>query len=167
MSAGGVPAGTGTGRNGGFGQVFGRMPGWARVSAGLAVVGLAVSPYLTYVHFNQGALVCGLGDCSTVQSSQYAKIAGVPIALLGLGQFGALLLLGVGRIRVPRRTELFTYLAFGLALAGTLYSAYLTYLEIAVIRAICQWCVVSAICVLGVCLAEAVGVMRLGRDAGD
>lgn len=143
-----------------------RMPGWARVSAGLALVGVGVSIYLTYVHFDKGALVCGLGDCSTVQASQFATIAGVPIAILGLAQFVALLMLGVGRVRLPQRAELFTYLAFGIALAGTLYSAYLTYLEIAVIRAICQWCVVSAICILGVCLAEGVGLARLTRDDG-
>ncbi len=162
MSAGGVSAGSS--RGGGLGQLVGRMPGWARVSAALALVGVGVSIYLTYAHFNKGALVCGLGDCSTVQGSQFATIAGVPIAVLGLGQFVALLLLGVGRVRAPQRAELFTYLAFGLSLAGTLYSIYLTYLEIAVIRAICQWCVVSAICVVGICLAEGVGVMRLARD---
>lgn len=161
MSAGGVTASAE--RPGGFG----RMPGWAKVSGGLALVGMAVSIYLTYVHFDRGALVCGLGDCSTVQASQFATIAGIPIAVLGLGQFIVLLLLGVGRVRAPQRAELFTYLAFGIALAGTLYSAYLTYLEIAVIRAICQWCVVTALCVVGVCIAEGVGVARLLRDPGD
>lgn len=140
---------------------------WPTVSFGFALAGLAVAGYLTIVHYNQGALVCGLGDCQTVQSSHFAAIAGIPIALLGLGLFATFLLLGLARARAPRHTELITFVAFGLALAGAIYSVYLTYLEVAVIRAICQWCVVSAVCTLGVCLAEGVGVTGLLREPGD
>lgn len=146
-------------------------PRWAAVSLAFALAGLGVAVYLTIAHFNRGALVCGVGDCQTVQSSDFAAIAGIPLALLGLGLFGALVLLGLARRHWPGRTELLTFLAFGVALAGVLYSAYLTYLEVAVIFAICQWCVVSAICTLGVCLAEGVGVARLlagdGAAAGE
>jgi uncharacterized membrane protein len=142
-----------------------RLPRWALVSLGFAVAGFAVAIYLTYAHFNEGALVCGVGDCQTVQGSEFATIAGIPIALLGLGLFGALIGLGVLRARVPSAAETLTFAAFGLALAGVLYSAYLTYLEVAVIFAICQWCVVSAIATLGVCLAEGTGVFQLlSRD---
>lgn len=52
-----------------------RQAGWAAVSFGFALAGLAVAGYLTIVHFNQGALVCGVGDCQTVQSSRFAAIA--------------------------------------------------------------------------------------------
>jgi uncharacterized membrane protein len=143
-----------------------RLPRWALASLGFALAGLAVAVYLTYTHFNEGALVCGVGDCQTVQGSEFATIAGIPIALLGLGLFGTLVALGVIRTRAPQAAEALTFAAFGFALAGVLYSAYLTYLEVAVIFAICQWCVVSAIATLGVCLAEGTGVARLltGRD---
>lgn len=138
-----------------------RLPRWAVVSLGFALAGLAVSTYLTYAHVNKGALVCGVGDCQTVQGSEFATIAGIPLALLGLGLFGSLVALGLIRARLPRASEALTFAAFGLALAGVLYSAYLTYLEVAVIYAICQWCVVSAIATLGVCVAEGVGIGRL------
>lgn len=142
-------------------------PRWPIVSFGFALAGLAVAGYLTFTRFNQDALVCGVGDCEAVQGSRFAAIAGIPIALLGLGLFVTLLLLGLARARAPRHTELITFVGFGLALAGAIYSAYLTYLEVAVIRAICQWCVVSAICTLGVCLAEGAGVAGLLREPGD
>lgn len=146
------------------------MTGWSRwpiVSLGFALAGLAVAGYLTFTRFNRGALVCGVGDCEAVQGSRFAEIAGVPISLLGLGLFGTLLVLGLARARAPRQTELITFVAFGVALAGAIYSAYLTYLEVAVIRAVCQWCVVSAVCTLGVCLAEGAGVAGLLREPGD
>jgi uncharacterized membrane protein len=137
------------------------LPRWALVSLGFALAGLAVSVYLMYTHFNAGALVCGVGDCQTVQGSEFATIAGIPVSLLGLGLFASLVVAGLIRARAPQRSEVLTVGAFGLALAGVLYSVYLTYLEVAVISAICQWCVVSAIATLGVCLAEGTGVIRL------
>lgn len=107
----------------------------------LAVAGFAISAYLTWVHLRGIAPVCvgGSGGCEAVQASRYSEILGVPVALLGVLAYGWLLFAAIMRG---------TYAAlFGLlvALVGTLFSAYLTYLELFVIRAVCQWCVASAV----------------------
>jgi len=127
----------------------------------LAAVGLAVSGYLTWVALDAGAeaFCSGVGDCATVQSSRYANVAGAPVALLGLGMYGTLLLLVAVRRRdgALGRSEAARAATFGLALSVALYSAYLTYVELFVIDAICAWCVASALIVmamLALCLPD-------------
>lgn len=140
---------------------------WRTISIVLAVLGVGVASYLTYVHYNQGALVCGVGNCHTVQNSRYAVIAGIPISVLGLAMYLAVIALGV--LRLVRR-DLFmlaTMAAFAVTLAGTLYAAYLTYLEIAVIKAICQWCVTSAVLTLLILISEGFGLFRLLGEDGS
>jgi len=118
---------------------------WSLVA--LAVLGVAVSGYLTLVHFSGAPLVCaGEGGCSQVQSSRFAVVAGVPVALLGLLFYGSLVALGGWQaLRTQPKAALISLALFGVALSGTLYSGYLTYLEVAVIGAICLWCVASAL----------------------
>jgi uncharacterized membrane protein len=112
----------------------------------LAVIGLGVASYLTYVHYaGFGALVCagghpGHSSCQTVQSSIWSKVAGVPVALLGLiGYVGIL-----GSLLVPDREES-RVATLGLTVIGFGFSAYLTYRELFSIHAICEWCVSSAV----------------------
>ncbi|GBD21243.1 Vitamin K epoxide reductase [bacterium HR28] len=142
-----------------------RLPRWSLASTALAFAGVGVAGYLTLVAFDQSLLVCGLGDCSTVQNSPYAKIAGVPIALLGLLMYLALFALSLARWRWWQKADVLTSANAGIALAGTLYSAYLTYLELFVIHAICQWCVTSALIVTGLMLVEFWGLRQLLRPA--
>jgi uncharacterized membrane protein len=117
-----------------------------RVMLALAVIGLGVASYLTYVHYaGFGALLCvgghpGHSSCQTVQSSIWAELDGVPVALLGL--IGYVFI--VGSLLAPDREE--TRLAtLGLTLIGFGFSAYLTYRELFSIHAICEWCVSSAV----------------------
>lgn len=128
------------------------------ISLVLAIAGVADAIYLTIVHYDSTALVCGVGDCHAVQASKYAEIAGVPIAVLGLLMYVVVAALGVARFRLPAYADRLTFIIFAIALAGTVYAAYLTYLEIAVIDAICQWCVVSALLTLAILLVEASNV---------
>lgn len=121
----------------------GRLAPW--VTLALSLAGIAVSAYLTWVHYEEDALVCGLGDCTLVQNSEYATLMGVPIAILGLLMYLAILGLAALRLLRPVFADRATAAIFGVSLAGLLYSLYLTYVEIWVIEAICQWCVVSAI----------------------
>ena len=111
-------------------------------------------------------LVCNLGDCHAVQSSHYATVAGVPVALLGLRMYLGVLAFGVLRWRRPDLVPA-TIAAFALALAGALYAAYLTYLQVAVIGAVCQWCVISAALTLALVAAEGRGVVRAVVAAPD
>lgn len=141
---------------------------WLVASIGSALLGVGVSGYLTTVHFNRDALVCGLGDCHTVQASRYAEVAGIPVAVLGLLMFLGVLTLGAARRRAPRLELFATPAAFALSLAGVVFSVYLSWLEVAVIHAICQWCVLSALLTLGVFIAESRGLLFLLRhEFGD
>jgi uncharacterized membrane protein len=112
-----------------------------RASALVAVAGLAIAGYLTVVHYAGGEPVCAIAHgCATVQKSDYAQLAGVPVALLGLLGYVAILA-ALARDGEQGRTA-----AAFLSLAGFGFSAWLTYVEVARLDAICVWCVASAIC---------------------
>jgi uncharacterized membrane protein len=112
-----------------------------RVMIGLAVVGLGVAAYLTYVHYAGIKPACTAGtSCIKVQTSEWSKLDGVPVALLGLiGYVGIL-----ASLLLPDREE--TRLAtLGLTLVGCAFSGYLTYRELFSIHAVCEWCASSAV----------------------
>jgi uncharacterized membrane protein len=107
--------------------------------AALAVIGLAISAYLTWVHYAGIEPVCsGISDCERVQNSSYAELVGVPVAVLGVVGYAAILASLWARVEV---TALLAYLAVA-------FSGYLTWAEVFRIDAICQWCVTSAIVTL-------------------
>ncbi len=109
--------------------------------AALSLAGLAVAGYLTWVHYADLEPICagGSGGCERVQSSDYAELAGVPVALLGLIGYGSIL----ASLALPGDAGRFAGAL--LALAGFGFSAWLTYVELFEIDAICQWCVASAV----------------------
>ena len=111
--------------------------------AALAVAGLGicVAGYLTYVHYAGLEPFCAGGGhgCERVQSSSYAKLGGIPVAVLGLGGY---LAIATALLAPGERARL---AAAALAVVGAGFSGYLTYLELFVIDAICQWCVASAV----------------------
>lgn len=110
-------------------------------TAVLALAGLGVAGYLTWVHYADLEPICagGSGGCEKVQSSDYAELAGIPVALLGLIGYGAIL----ASLMLPG--DLGRFAGAVLALAGFGFSAWLTYVELFEIDAICQWCVASAV----------------------
>jgi uncharacterized membrane protein len=113
-----------------------------RVAAlAIVVVGVGVAAYLTYIHYAGLRPFCagGNGGCERVQSSSYARLAGIPVSLLGLAGYVAI---AVALSAAGERAQL---AAAALAVTGFGFSAYLTYLELFVIHAICQWCVASAV----------------------
>jgi uncharacterized membrane protein len=106
----------------------------------LCVIGICVAGYLTYVHYAGIKVLCvSSGGCETVQASRYAKLGGIPVAVLGL--LGYITILGSLAIR----GETGRAVGFGVALIGFGFSMYLTYRELFTIKAICQWCVSSAV----------------------
>jgi uncharacterized membrane protein len=137
------------------------------LSLALAAGGIAVSAYLTLVHYRDDLLVCAVGGCHTVQKSPYAELYGIPVAILGLGMFVAVLLLGLLRRLRPEVAETTTLVIFGLALAGTVFTVYLTYLELFVIDAVCQWCVLTALLTWALLLVEGTLVWRSLQLPGD
>jgi uncharacterized membrane protein len=129
------------------------MARWA--SIGVAIVGLAIALYLTVVHYSGAEAFCGIGHaCVTVQRSAYSELAGVPVALLGVLTYGALLGALLHDGDAARRV------AAGVALTGFGFSAWLTYVEVAKLEAVCPWCVASAVCmtVLAVLTTRRAGV---------
>jgi uncharacterized membrane protein len=114
----------------------------------LAIIGILVAGYLTFVEASGAEVVCGpVGDCNTVQQSKYAMLFGVlPVGVSGL--IGYLLILGawiIARLSSDRLSDLATVAIFGMTAFGTLFSIYLTFLEPFVIGATCAWCLTSAI----------------------
>ena len=127
-----------------------------RIAIGvLCLIGIGVAGYLTYTHYEGIKVLClSSGGCETVQSSVYSKLAGVPVAVLGLaGYIGILFTLGI-------RNDLGRIAGFGIALVGFLFSLYLTYREIFTIKAICQWCVSSAVLMTILTILTAIRVLR-------
>jgi uncharacterized membrane protein len=109
------------------------------VALALTAVGLGIAGYLTYVHYAGVSPVCEIAHgCEKVQTSQWAKVAGVPVALLGLIGYGGILI----ALLVPGENAVLA--AALMAIVGFGFSAYLTYREIFTIKAICIWCVGSA-----------------------
>jgi uncharacterized membrane protein len=125
----------------------------------ISLIGIGVAGYLTYTHYEGLNVVClSSGGCETVQKSVYSKLAGVPVAVLGLAGYIAILL------SLTIRNELGRVAGFGIALIGCLFSLYLTYREIFTIKAICQWCVSSAVLMTILTILTAIRVMRFESE---
>jgi len=123
---------------------------WTRVAWLTALIGLLDSIYLTVLKYSNNKSLCiqGVGDCWSVNTSIYSEIFGIPIALLGFGAYGFILLLLWAEQRHSLIQHYADFLLFGVTLIGISYSAYSTYLEISVIKASCPFCVVSAVAML-------------------
>ena len=121
----------------------------------LCLLGIADAGYLTYVHYAGLKVLClASGGCETVQASTWSKLAGVPVAVLGL--IGYIVILG----SLAVRTELGRAAGFACALIGFGFSMYLTYRELFSIHAICQWCVASAVLMTGLAALTTVRFLR-------
>lgn len=116
----------------------------------LSLIGLGVAGYLAYVETQAVSAVCGpIGDCNTVQSSPYATLFGfLPIGVLGVIGYIVILALWIWKQgRNDWLAERASLAIFGMAVFGTIFSLYLTYLEPFVIKAVCAWCLSSAVIV--------------------
>jgi uncharacterized membrane protein len=124
--------------------------------AALALLGLLVAGYLTYIHYADVKPLClsGNGGCEKVQASSYSKLAGVPVAVLGLAGYALLL----ASLLLPGDSSRLAG-AF-VALVGFGFSVYLTYRELFTIEAICQWCVVSAVLMTALAILTTMRLLR-------
>ncbi|MCK4899649.1 MAG: vitamin K epoxide reductase family protein, partial [Anaerolineales bacterium] len=136
----------------------------------LALAGIGVSGYLTYVETQAVEAICGpVGDCNAVQNSSYARLFGVlPIGILGLIGFAMILIAWL--VQWLRDDKLGSYASLamlGMALFGTIFSIYLTYLEIWVIEAVCIWCLSSAVLITALLLLSVRPASRALDSLGD
>jgi uncharacterized membrane protein len=117
--------------------LFGVHPGL--ILAVLDVIGLAIAAYLSIVELGGGVPVCGpLKGCETVAQSEYSWIAGVPVAVYGVGLSLLLLTLALAWWRTNFYALLLAH--YGLSLAGVIFEIYFLYLQLFVIEAVCVWC---------------------------
>jgi uncharacterized membrane protein len=126
--------------------------------AALALVGAGIAGYLTYTRYAHVTIACTTGGCETVQSSDYAEIVGIPVAVLGLagylGIFATTLFPG----------ELARVAGAGLALGGLAFSVYLIFVQVFAIGAFCQWCLASDV-VMALLAAATLARLRAGQPA--
>ena len=135
-------------------------------AAFLSLAGLFISAYLYLYKLGRiGSLACGTGGCETVQLSPWSRVAGVEVALIGVLGYAVLLGLSLAALQPGLSGQRWpaTLLA-GLAGIGVLFTAYLTYLELFVIHAICRWCVASGVIILAILAAALLELRRLPRD---
>jgi len=125
----------------------------------LAILGLLIAGYLTWTRLTGGLPVCGpLHGCETVALSPYSELAGIPVAILGVGY--SLVLVGLALAwwrRADRRALVGLY---ALGLLGLLFVAYLTYLELFVIGAVCAWCASYAVTIVAGWIIAALSLRR-------
>jgi uncharacterized membrane protein len=123
-------------------------------TAVLAAIGIGIAGYLTYVHYAGINPICvaGSGGCEKVQTSTWADLGGIPVAVLGLAGYVCIL----ASLLLP--DDLGQMVAALLSFIGLGFSAYLTYRELFTIHAVCQWCVASAVVMT---LLAAASVARL------
>jgi uncharacterized membrane protein len=133
-----------------------------RAAIVLAALGLADSLYLTWIKLANATAVCaGIGDCELVNTSRYSEIAGLPIAAIGALAYSAILVLLLAEPRAGENSDFTKLGVFGFAFVGTLYSAYLTYVEIWILQAICPFCVASAVVITALLV---ISIIRLRTD---
>lgn len=114
----------------------------------VTILGLLISGYLSYAKLFNTATVCigGSGSCELVQNSVYAYFLGIPVAYFGFLTYVGLLVLLLAKMGDWNQWgHLATMGYFALALFGTIFSAYLTYVELFILGDICQWCIASAL----------------------
>jgi uncharacterized membrane protein len=134
------------------------------LATGIALIGLFIAGYLAWTRLAGGLPVCGpLRGCETVATSPYSLILGVPVAYLGVGFSIVLTILAAAWWRLRDRRALL--LLYGLGLLGVLFVAYLTYLELFVIGAVCVWCAAYAVTIVTGWLVAAVALRRAPGSA--
>jgi uncharacterized membrane protein len=106
------------------------------------MAGMGVAAYLTYSHYADQPIACaGLSGCQAVENSEYSKLVGIPVAVLGMLFCAGLLALVLARLaRLPLAEEWAPLAAFSMTLTGVAFAAYLTYIELFVVEDVCIWC---------------------------
>ena len=128
----------------------------------LAGLGALDALYLVWLKMARMDGWCaGMGDCATVNSSVYSEIFGIPIAVFGLVVYLAVLGISVLEVRKPSEKVWLALVTFGLSLVGAVYSGWLTYVEVVILRAICPFCIASAIIISAIL---AVSVLRVQKN---
>lgn len=115
-----------------------------RASIALGIVGLLVSIYMTIYKVTSNDGMClGSGDCSTVNASRYSEVNGIPVAAVGVIGYLAILAVHYFEDRSSFFKKNGTLMIFGMALTGFIFTVWLVYVELVLLKAICPFCVTS------------------------
>ncbi len=132
-----------------------------RCSVALVIVGLLVSIYMTIYKLTSNQNMClGSGGCETVNASRYSEVSGIPVAVIGALGYSAILVLHWLERKPGYFHQQGTVLIFGLALTGFLFNLYLIYVETALIKSYCPFCLTSQV---AMSLIFIISLMRLIR----
>lgn len=134
----------------------------------LALAGLVDSLYLTWYHYDPAVRVCvAFRGCEAVNASRFATLAGVPVAVIGVAGYLAIVAaLAARRWGPPGPHAPSAYITHGLAVVGTAFALYLTAIEALVLHAFCTWCLVSAATITALCVIATIDLAQNRTDAG-
>ena len=133
----------------------------SQLAIALSILGLLVSIYMTIYKLTDNEKMCvGSGGCSVVNSSRYSEVSGIPVAVLGVGGYAAILAV----LLLERRNKFFeqngSILFFGLSITGFLFTVWLIYVEIALIKALCPFCLTSQVAMTIIFIISVIRLIR-------
>ncbi len=133
----------------------------SQLAIALSILGLLVSIYMTIYKFTDNDKMCiGSGGCSVVNSSRYSEVSGIPVALLGVGGYAAILAVLLFERRNKFLEQNGTMLFFGLSITGFLFTVWLIYVEIALIKALCPFCLTSQAAMTVIFIVSVIRLIR-------
>lgn len=139
-----------------------------KISLAFVVLGLLVSIYMTIFKLTDNSSMClGNGGCSVVNASRYSEVYGFPVAAIGILGYVALLAVHLMENRNDFLRENATLVFFGMALTGFLFTAYLVYVEIALIKALCPFCITSQISMTIIFIISAIRLLQQPQPQED
>lgn len=134
------------------------------IAIGLGVIGFSDATYLTIAHYTGASVLCTIvHGCDTVIKSSYATLYGIPVALFGMLYYVTVIALGIAYFDTKK--TLFLFILSSLTIVGLLASIWFVFLQVAVIKAICLYCMISAttsslLFLLGVHIRTVMGASR-------
>lgn len=133
-----------------------------RASLALVIVGLLVSIYMTIYKFtNNDGMCLGSGDCSTVNASRFSEMNGIPVAVFGVVGYTAILIVHLFENRNAFFKQNATLFIFGMSLTGFIFTLWLVYVEVALLKAYCPFCITSQVAMTVIFI---LAVIRLSRN---
>jgi uncharacterized membrane protein len=132
-----------------------------RLSVAFVIVGVLVSIYMTIYKLTDNNTMClGSGDCSVVNASRYAEVNGIPVAAIGVLGYSAILAVLYMETKQGYFKQNGTLLIFGLALTGFLFTLWLVYVEIVLLKALCPFCVTSQVAMTIIFIIAVIRLIR-------
>ena len=133
----------------------------SQLAIALSILGLLVSIYMTiYKLFPDSNMCIGSGGCESVNSSRYSEVSGIPVAIFGIGGYVAILAVLLLEKRNRFIKENGSMLFFGLSITGFLFTVWLIYVEIALLKALCPFCLTSQVAMTVIFILSVIRLIR-------